>query len=257
MLSMFSLEGKNALVIGGSRGLGKGIAKALADAGAVVAVSSRKQGDCTKAAEEIRAAGGHDAYGIAGDISTTEGVETLIQKAILTLDHIDILVNSAGINIRQPALEYTEEAWDQIQDIQLKGVFFTCQAVARHMVEKGIRGRIINISSVNAQVIARPHIVSYVAAKAGVRQMTKALALEWAPYGITVNAIGPGWFKTEITKALFEDEATRNEILAHIPMKHPGNPEKDLGGMAVYYASDASAYTTGQFLCIDGGYTCI
>ena len=258
VMDLFSLKGKNALVIGGSKGLGEGITKGLVDAGAVAVVSSRNQADCDKAAKEIMEKTGGVCYGISGDISTKEGVDTLVNKVIEKLGHIDILVNSAGVNVRKPAIEYTVEDWDKVQDVQLKGVFLSCQAVGKHMIEKGIKGKIINISSINARVVARPNIVSYVAAKGAVMQMTKALAVEWAQYGINVNAVATGFFETAMTKVLFEDPATREEMFRHIPMKRFGNADSgDLAGMVVYFASDASDYTTGQIIYIDGGYTSI
>ncbi len=257
VMDMFSLKGKNALVIGGSKGLGEGIARGLVEAGAVAVVSSRSQADCDKAAAGITETTGGQCYGISADISTKEGVDALVNKVIEKLGHIDILVNSAGVNIRKPAVEYTVEDWDKVQDVQLKGVFLACQAVGKHMIEKGIKGKIINISSINARVVARPNIVSYVAAKGAVMQMTKALAVEWAQYGITVNAVAPGFFETAMTKVLFEDPATREEMFRHIPVKRFGNADTDLAGMVVYFASEASNYTTGQIIYIDGGYTSI
>jgi len=253
----FSLKGKNAVVIGGCRGLGKGIAMGLAQAGANVIISSRTQSDCEAAAFDIQKGTGRQAYGIAADITKTASISSLVDKACECLGGIHILVNSAGINVRKPALEFTEQDWDTVQNVQLKGVFFACQLFAEHMINKKISGRIINIASVNSKVVARPHIVPYVAAKGGVMQMTKALALEWAEYGITVNAIAPGWFQTELTQVIFDDPLVKNEILLHIPQKQFGNPDKDLAGIAVYFASDASSYTTGQMICIDGGYTTI
>lgn len=257
VMELFSLTGKNALIIGGSKGLGEGIAQGLAESGANVVVSSRKQADCDAAASKIQEKSGCTAIGIAADISTKEGVDGLVNAMIEKLGHIDILVNSAGINIRKPAIEYTVEDWDKVQDVQLKGVFLSCQAVGKHMIENGIKGKIINISSINARIVARPNIVSYIAAKGAVMQMTKALAVEWAQYGICVNAIAPGFFETSMTKVLFEDPATREEMFRHIPVKRFGNPDTDLAGMAVYFASEASNYTTGQIIYIDGGYTSI
>ena len=257
VMELFSLKGKNALVIGGSKGLGEGIAQGLSQAGAIVVVSSRNQADCDTAASKIQDATGNTAIGIAADISTKEGVDTLVNAMVAKLGHIDILVNSAGLNIRKPAVEYTVDDWDKVQNVQLKGVFLSCQAVGKHMIENGIKGKIINISSINARVVARPNIVSYVAAKGAVMQMTKALAVEWAQYGICVNAIAPGFFETAMTKVLFEDPATREEMFRHIPVKRFGNPDTDLAGMAVYFASETSNYTTGQIIYIDGGYTSI
>ena len=185
ILNLFSLEGKNAIVIGACGGLGKGIATGLAEAGASVVVAGR-------------------AYGLPVDITIQDSIDEMIAKAEERAGKIHILVNSAGINIRKPALQYSRQDWDTVQDIQLKGSFFTCQAAARHMIKNSIPGRIINIASVNSKIVARPDIVSYVSAKAGIMQMTKALAAEWAQYGILVNAIAPGFFETERTKVLFE-----------------------------------------------------
>lgn len=253
-MELFSLKGKNAIVIGGSRGLGKGMAEGLALAGAQVILSSRDQNALDTAAEELSQKTGNRVIGIAANVTTKEGVEELVNKAEEAFGHVDILLNSAGINIRKPALEYTVEDWDQVQNVQLKAVFLACQAVGNHMVKKGIRGKIINVASVNSRVVAAQNIVSYVSAKGGVMQLTKALAVEWAQYGICVNAIAPGFFKTEMTKVLFEDPVKKQGMLNHIPMKRFGNPQ-DLAGLAIYFASDLSDYTTGQIMYVDGGWT--
>lgn len=258
MLNIFSLEGKKALIIGGSKGIGKGIAEGISKAGADIVVTSRNIKDCENAALEINEKVGKEkVYPIASDISTKAGVEKLVAEAIEKLGQIDILVNSAGINIRKPALEYTEHDWDAVQNVQLKGVFLACQAVGKHMVEKGIRGKIINLSSINARIVAAQNIVSYIAAKGAVMQMTKALAVEWAQYGINVNAIAPGFVETAMTKVLFEDPVKKANMLAHIPLKRFGQPFEDIAGIAVYFASQASNYTTGQIIYIDGGWTSV
>ncbi len=257
LMDLFSLEGKNAVVIGGSRGLGKGIAVGLAQGGATVTVCSRNEKACLEAAQEIAEKSGRPAFGAAIDIEDEQNIAEVFEKIIAERGGLDILVNSAGINIRKPAEEYTPQDWDKVQNIQLRGPFFTCQTAAKYWIANGIQGRIINISSVNAKVVARPNIVSYVAAKGGVMQMTKALAAEWAKYGIRVNAIAPGFFKTELTKVLFENKQSNDEICGHTPMGRPGDPDRELAGAAVYFASDASSYTTGQLLCVDGGYTTI
>lgn len=257
ILHSFSLEGKTALVVGGSGGIGKGIAEGLIDAGARVIVASRNYAMCKKIVNDIAQKTGAPIFAATLDITHVKKIQQAIDTIIKQTGQIHILVNCAGINIRKPALEYTAEDWDMVQNTQLKGVFFTCQRIAKHMIENKTHGKIINIASINAKTIARPHIVSYVAAKAAVVQLTKALAVEWSQYGIRINAIAPGWFETELTSVLFKDSKIKEEILHHIPMNRLGNAEVDIAGMVIYYASDASPYTTGQTIYIDGGYTII
>ena len=251
-MEMFALKGKTAVVVGGSRGLGRGMATGLAAAGADVVLVSRSQADCDAAAAEMAAETKAKVVGIGMDIKSIEGVNAIVDKVIAQFGKIDILMNAAGINRRKPALEYTEEEWDDVQDTQLKYVFFMCQAVARTMVEKGIKGRIINIASLSS-VIGFPNIVSYCGAKGAVVQVTKALAQEWAPYGINVNAIGPGYYETTMTKAVFENKEYLPKLLDRIPQNRFGFPE-DLAGAAVFLASAASEYVTGQVIYVDGGF---
>ena len=254
-MDLFSLKGKTAIVIGGAGGLGKAMATGLVDAGADVVISGRHQEALDAAAKDIQEKTGGSIVGIAGDISTKAGAQALVAKVASIFGHIDILLNSAGVNIRVPSLEYSEEDWDTVQNVQLKGVFLTCQAVANHMVEKGIHGKIINIGSINCQVVAAPNIVSYIAAKGGIATMTKSLAVDWAQYGINVNCIAPGFFETELTKVLFQDPERKAKMLSHIPMNRFGTP-MDLAGLAVFLASPASDYVNGQTIYVDGGWTC-
>ena len=142
-------------------------------------------------------------------------------------------------------------------DVQLKAVFMVCQAVGKHMIEKGIKGKIINLASTNSQVVVRPNIIAYVSAKGAIMQLTKALAVEWAQYGICVNSIAPGMFETDLTRVTCQDPVISKELLDHTPIRRFGEPSKDLSGMAVYFASDASNYTTGQIIYVDGGYTLV
>jgi NAD(P)-dependent dehydrogenase (short-subunit alcohol dehydrogenase family) len=253
MVDMFSLKGKNAIVIGGSRGLGKGMAAGLAAAGAEkIIISSRNQQELDSAAAELNAIGDTRVTGIALDIRSLAAVRAYVDGCASRLGHIDILINSAGINVRKPALDFTEEDWDQVMDTQLKFVFFMCQAVARHMRDKGIHGKIINVGSLTS-VLGFRNIVAYCAAKGGVLQLTKALANELADCNVNVNAIGPGYFETEMSKPLFQDPATVKRFIERIPQRRTGFPE-DLAGAAIYLASAASDYMTGQIIYVDGGW---
>lgn len=251
-MELFSLKGKTAIVIGGSKGLGYGMSSGLAAAGADVVLSSRKQADLDQAAAAMSAETGGNVVGIAADVSTKAGVDGLVSAVVERFGHIDILINSAGLNVRKAALDFTEEDWDAVQDVQLKSAFLTCQAVAQHMIEKGIHGRLINIASLLSQ-LGLKNMISYCAAKGGIVQLTKGLANELAQYGINVNAIGPGYYETEMTKPVFADPVRRAELFARIPMQRFGLP-KDLAGAAIFLASDASSYVTGQVIYVDGGF---
>lgn len=251
-MDRFSLKGKNAIVIGGSRGIGRGMAEGLAEAGAAVVISSRNQVQLDEAAKAISAVSGADVISLAADISSVEGAYKLVDKVAGSLEHIDILINCAGVNVRKTALDFTEADWDLVQNVQLKSVFFTCQAAARHMAERGIRGKIINIGSLTS-ILGFKNMISYCAAKGGVVQMTKAYANELAPYGICVNAMAPGYTSTEMTKPLFRDPEKVAGMMARIPTKRFGEPE-DYKGIAVYLASEASDYMTGQLVVVDGGW---
>ncbi len=251
-MDMFSLKGKNAVIIGGSKGIGKGMAMGLARAGATVILVSRNQSDLDAAAIEISEKTNTEAVGISADITSIEAINRLIGKVVDGYGHIDILINSAGVNVRKGCLDFNEEDWDLVQNVQLKYVFFMCQAVAKHMAEKGIKGKIINIASISS-VIGLKNMIAYCTAKGGIVQMTKAFAVELAPYGICVNAMAPGYTSTEMTKAVFSDGKRVAEMLSRIPQDRFGIPE-DYAGIAVYLASEGSDYLTGQLIIVDGGW---
>jgi len=251
-MELFSLKGKTAIVVGGSKGIGKGMALGLAQAGATVVLNSRNQAQLDTAAEEITKKTGAVSIGIAGNVTSLETVHSIVKQVANRFGHIDILVNAAGVNVRKSCLDFEEEDWDRVQNVQLKAVFFMCQAVARHMVENKIKGKLINTASISS-VIALKNMVSYCAAKGGLVQMTKALALELAPYGICVNAMAPGYTSTEMTRPLFSDPVKVAEMMSRIPQKRFGEVE-DYAGIAVYLASSASDYMTGQLVTVDGGW---
>lgn len=256
-MDMFSLKDKVALVIGGTRGIGEGISLGLSEAGAKLIISSRHEKECRDVAKRISETTGNITRGISVDITVKKSIEELIGKIRDEFGTIDILVNSAGINVRKDTIDVSEEEWDRVQDVQLKGTFLACQLVGKTMIQNNTKGKIINISSIDYKVVSRPNIISYMAAKGAVAQMTRALAVEWADKNISVNAIAPGYFETVMTKPLFEDENVKQELFSNIPKKRFGNPYKDLAGLAIYLASDASDYTTGQIVCVDGGYTLV
>lgn len=250
-LEIFSLAGKVAIVTGGSRGFGKAIALALADAGADVVVASRTQSDLDEVAEEIRALG-RKSLAVATDILDRASIENLAAKTLETFGKIDILVNNAGQGWTVPFLKWTDEQWDQILDVNLKGYFLCTQIIGQHMF-KAKSGRVINISSAMGS-FPLPYMVPYAASKGGINAMTKCLAQEWATRGITVNAIAPSYFATDINKDAMEDEATTKLIMSKTPVNRWGQAE-ELVGLVIYLASNASSYMTGAVIPLDGGWS--
>jgi len=246
--SLFDLTGRVAVVTGANTGIGQGLAIALAQAGADVALVGRTSADET--AEKVRAAGRRAAI-IGADLSSVAPVQEVVDRTLSELGRLDILVNNAGIIRRADALEFSEDDWDAVIDTNLKSVFFLCQAAARHMVSEG-RGKIINIASM-LSFQGGIRVPSYTASKSGVAGLTKLLANEWASKGINVNAIAPGYIATNNTAALQADEARNRQILERIPAARWGQPA-DLGGAAVFLASDASNYVQGHILAVDGGW---
>lgn len=245
------LDGRVALVTGGSRGLGLGMALALAHAGANVALAARTERQLQQGAELIRQKTGRRALVLPTDVSQVAAVRQMVQDTVHQLSRLDILVNAAGINIRQPADSFSEEEWDRLFAVNLKGAFFACQEAARVMRRQG-KGKIINLGSLTFE-LAVPNVVLYAASKGGLRQLTRALAVEWAGDNINVNAIAPGRFWTEMTDSVFSDPELYEAAVSIIPQGRPGVPA-DLAGATLLLASDASDYITGETIVVDGGW---
>lgn len=252
VMDQFRLDGRKALVTGGAKGLGKVIARALAEAGADVVVASRTLAECEATAGEIAQATGRKAHALSADVSRIGEVSGLVAAAQAAIGPIDILVNNAGINIRGPVEELSEKDWDAVVDINLKAPFLCAREVMPRMCQRGW-GRIINLGSIMS-VIALPGRAPYAAAKAGVLGLTRVLALECATKGVTVNAICPGPFATEMNKPLLNDPEKYNAFVAKVPMGRWGELH-EIAGAALFLASDASSYVTGSALFVDGGWT--
>lgn len=248
---LFDLSGSVALVTGASKGLGKAMAVALAQAGADVALYARDVEGLKAVKKTIEDLGRRAEFFVA-DVLNKGAIETAMKDTLDTFEHVDILVNNAGVNIRKPVLELSPEEWDLVIDTNLKGYFMMAQAVVPHMLSRG-RGKIINMASILG-IVALPTQVAYASSKGGVIQMTKVMAVEWARQGIQVNAIGPTYFETPLVAQLRNDPERFNFIVDRTPMGRWGQPE-ELAGVVVFLASRASDFITGQTIFVDGGWT--
>lgn len=244
------LSGKAAIVTGGSKGIGFGMACALAHAGADIVIVSRNLAEGEEAAKEIQAMG-RKAVAVSCDVTSPEAVDAMVTKAVATFGKVDILLNNAGMNIRKPVVELAADEWDKVLNTNLKGIFLVAQRVGKEMIKQK-SGKIINIASILG-LIGLPMLAPYAASKGGIVQLTKVLALEWAPYNINVNAIAPAYIRTPMTEGWLTDKERLNAILSATPMGRLGSIE-DLAGPVVFLASDWASYITGHTLMVDGGW---
>lgn len=246
----FDLTGKVAIVTGGTKGIGYQIAMSLAKYGADVVVAARNAADCARVSEEIKTLGVRSA-GIPTDVTDLSRIQHLIDKTVELMGKLDIMVCNAGSAVTAKAIDITPEQWDMVNDLDLKAVFFSATTAAKQMIKQGTGGRIINVASA-AGLTGSKHISPYSAAKAGVVNVSKTLALEWAKYNITVNCLCPGYVRTEINAAQLDDPRTRDILLSHTALKRFCKME-EIGAAAVFLASDMSGYMTGTHILMDGG----
>lgn len=250
MNSMFSLDGKNAVVTGCATGIGQGIAVGLAKGGACVLAFDIA--DLSETRRKVEAVGGViKTYHV--DLSDGAQIDAVWQQAVEENGHIDVLFNNAGMQHRESALTYPPEVWDRIMSVNLKSAFLLSQKAANHYIERGVRGKIINTASLFS-TFGGVSVVGYTCSKGGILALTHAHSNEFAPYGICVNAIAPGYIETELTKAIHSDPERRRPMDERIPIGRWGTP-KDFEGIAVFLASSASDYITGAMIPVDGGYT--
>ncbi len=248
---LFGLDGRVAVVTGSSGGIGRAMAMGLAEAGATVVINGRTQGTVDAVVTEIAAAGGK-AHGIAFDVTSSAAVKAGVATIERDIGPIEILINNAGIQRRAPLEDYPEETWHELMTANVDSVFFVGQAVARAMIPRG-RGRIINICSVQSE-LGRPGIAPYTASKGAVKMLTKGMSIDWGKHGIRVNGLGPGYFRTELNKALVEDAKFSAWLAGRTPLGRWGETD-ELVGAAIFLSSDASTFVNGHILYVDGGIT--
>ncbi|TDN61888.1 gluconate 5-dehydrogenase [Paraburkholderia sp. BL10I2N1] len=250
-LQMFDLSERRALVTGSSTGIGYALAKGLAGAGAEVILNGRSEARLAQAVSRLRDEGA-TVHAASFDVTSADEVATAIADIEREIGAIDILVNNAGMQRRAPLEEFSHEQWQELMKTNVDSVFLVGQAVARHMIDRQ-RGKIINICSVQSE-LGRPNIAAYTATKGAVKMLTKGMAIDWGRHGIQVNGLGPGYFKTELTEALVNDETFSNWLVGRTPSRRWGDVE-DLVGAAVFLASSASNFVNGHILYVDGGVT--